>query len=65
MAADSSDNVDDDAVTAITDTVKASARACFVLLRAPLQIYSECLKVVAKAVADVADNIRLGDDEAT
>jgi hypothetical protein len=62
MAADSTSDGEHDAVKAITETIEGSVKACFVLMRAPLQIYGECLKVVASAVAEIADKIRLDED---
>ena len=62
MAADPGRDGEHDPVKAITETIEGGVKAWFVLLRAPLQIYGECLKVMATAVGKVADKIRLDED---
>jgi hypothetical protein len=62
MNTDSDDSGGADTAEEISKTIESSVRAWFVLIRAPLLIYAECLKMVAKTVSDVADGLQQEKD---
>lgn len=64
MSAERNDNSAGESVKAIGEVVEASFKACFVLARAPFQIYAECLKIVARTVNDLADTMSSDEDSA-
>ncbi len=62
MNSDSSDNQGDDAAQVISEAIESSVRAWIVLARAPLLIYAQCLKMMARTVSDIANSLRSEKD---